>query len=87
MSAPRRDRLHQHRRFAAGGNGNDERDPRDVEIERLRERVRELEIQHEIRQIRKRIRELELTGNEDILTKVKEIQDGFQNQANRRVAA
>ncbi|GKC85835.1 hypothetical protein Tco_1141552, partial [Tanacetum coccineum] len=51
--------LHQHRRFAAGGNGNDERDPRDVEIERLRERVRELEIQHEIRQIRKRIRELE----------------------------
>ncbi|GJW49956.1 hypothetical protein Tco_0091307 [Tanacetum coccineum] len=53
MSAPRRDRLHQHRRFAAGGNGNDERDPRDVEIERLRERVRELEIQHEIRQIRK----------------------------------
>ncbi|GJX52667.1 hypothetical protein Tco_0281036 [Tanacetum coccineum] len=65
MSAPRRDRLHQHRRFAAGGNGNDERDPRDVEIERLRERVRELEIQHEIRQIRKRIRELELTGNEE----------------------
>ncbi|GJX88021.1 RNA-directed DNA polymerase [Tanacetum coccineum] len=44
MSAPRRDRLHQHRRFAAGGNGNDERDPRDVEIERLRERIRELEI-------------------------------------------
>ncbi|GJS52228.1 receptor-like serine/threonine-protein kinase SD1-8 [Tanacetum coccineum] len=39
MSAPRRDRLHQHRRFAAGGNGNDERDPRDVEIERLHERI------------------------------------------------
>ena len=37
MSAPGRDRLHQHRRFAAGGNGNDARDPRDVEIERLRE--------------------------------------------------
>ncbi|GJU75486.1 hypothetical protein Tco_1272556 [Tanacetum coccineum] len=36
-----------------------------MSIERLRERVRELEIQHEIRQIRKRIRELELTGNEE----------------------
>ncbi|GJV87680.1 reverse transcriptase domain-containing protein [Tanacetum coccineum] len=34
---------HQHRRFAAGGNGYDERDPRDAEIERLRQRVRELE--------------------------------------------
>ncbi|GKA45671.1 hypothetical protein Tco_0738467, partial [Tanacetum coccineum] len=33
----------QHRRFAAGGNGYDERDPRDAEIERLRQRVRELE--------------------------------------------
>ncbi|GKC70463.1 hypothetical protein Tco_1116346 [Tanacetum coccineum] len=41
-------------------NGHDGRDPRDVEIERLRQRVCELEIQHEIRQIRKRIRELEL---------------------------
>nr|GFD48066.1 reverse transcriptase domain-containing protein [Tanacetum cinerariifolium] len=27
------------RRFAAGGNGHDGRDPRDVEIERLRQRV------------------------------------------------
>ena len=44
MSAPGGDRPHQHRRFAAGGNGNNERDPRDVEIERLRERIRELEI-------------------------------------------
>ncbi|GKC31422.1 hypothetical protein Tco_1038716, partial [Tanacetum coccineum] len=34
---------HQHRRFAAGGNGYDERDPRDAEIERLRQRVHELE--------------------------------------------
>nr|GFA79340.1 hypothetical protein [Tanacetum cinerariifolium] len=47
-------------RFGAGGNEHDGRDPRDVEIERLRQRVRDLEIQHEIRQIRKRIRELEL---------------------------
>nr|GEY11136.1 hypothetical protein [Tanacetum cinerariifolium] len=31
-------------RFAAGGNGHDGRDPRDVEIERLRQRVHELEI-------------------------------------------
>nr|GEY98309.1 reverse transcriptase domain-containing protein [Tanacetum cinerariifolium] len=54
------DHHRQGRRFAAGGNGHDGRDPRDVEIERLRQRVRELEIQHEIRQIRKRIRELEL---------------------------
>ncbi|GKE04194.1 hypothetical protein Tco_1396212, partial [Tanacetum coccineum] len=54
------DHHRQGRRFAAGGNGHDGRDPRDVEIERLRQRVCELEIQHEIRQIRKRIRELEL---------------------------
>nr|GEX20851.1 reverse transcriptase domain-containing protein [Tanacetum cinerariifolium] len=31
-------------RFAARGNGYDMHDPRDVEIERLRQRVRELEI-------------------------------------------
>nr|GEZ49255.1 reverse transcriptase domain-containing protein [Tanacetum cinerariifolium] len=54
------DHHRQGRRFAAGGNGHDGRDPRDVEIERLRQRVRDLEIQHEIRQIQKRIRELEL---------------------------
>nr|GFD44553.1 reverse transcriptase domain-containing protein [Tanacetum cinerariifolium] len=44
------DHHRQGRRFAAGGNGHDDRDPRDVEIERLRQRVRELKIQHEIRQ-------------------------------------
>nr|GEZ66530.1 reverse transcriptase domain-containing protein [Tanacetum cinerariifolium] len=38
------DHHRQGRRFAAGGNGHDGRDPRDVEIERLRQRVRELEI-------------------------------------------
>nr|GEY06678.1 hypothetical protein [Tanacetum cinerariifolium] len=40
-----KDHHRQGRRFAAGGNGHDGRDPRDVEIERLRQRVRELEIQ------------------------------------------
>nr|GEY42103.1 reverse transcriptase domain-containing protein [Tanacetum cinerariifolium] len=38
------DHHRQGRRFAAEGNGHDGRDPRDVEIERLRQRVRELEI-------------------------------------------
>nr|GEX72059.1 reverse transcriptase domain-containing protein [Tanacetum cinerariifolium] len=38
------DHHRQGRRFAAGGNGHDGHDPRDVEIERLRQRVRELEI-------------------------------------------
>nr|GEZ91572.1 hypothetical protein [Tanacetum cinerariifolium] len=38
------DHHRQGRRFAAGGNGPDGRDPRDVEIKRLRQRVRELEI-------------------------------------------
>ncbi|GKD86503.1 reverse transcriptase domain-containing protein [Tanacetum coccineum] len=38
------DHHRQGRRFAARGNRHDERDPRDVEIERLRQRVRELEI-------------------------------------------
>ena len=43
MSAHGKDRRHQHRRFAAGGNGYDQRDPRDAEIKHLRQRVRELE--------------------------------------------
>nr|GEV15151.1 UvrD-like helicase, ATP-binding domain, P-loop containing nucleoside triphosphate hydrolase [Tanacetum cinerariifolium] len=38
------DHRRQGRRFAAGSNGHDRRAPRDVEIERLRQRVRELEI-------------------------------------------
>ena len=38
------DHHRQGRRFAARGNGHDERDPRDVEIERLRQRVRKLKI-------------------------------------------
>nr|GFB79782.1 reverse transcriptase domain-containing protein [Tanacetum cinerariifolium] len=33
------DHHRQSRRFAAGGNGHDGRDPRDVEIERLRQRA------------------------------------------------
>nr|GEX94889.1 putative reverse transcriptase domain, zinc finger, CCHC-type, aspartic peptidase domain protein [Tanacetum cinerariifolium] len=37
------DHHRQGRRFAAGGNGHDRCDPRDVEIERLHQRVRELE--------------------------------------------
>nr|GEX76405.1 reverse transcriptase domain-containing protein [Tanacetum cinerariifolium] len=38
------DHHRQGRRFVAGGNGHDGHDHRDVEIERLRQRVRELEI-------------------------------------------
>nr|GEU89041.1 retrovirus-related Pol polyprotein from transposon TNT 1-94 [Tanacetum cinerariifolium] len=38
------DHHRQGRRFTAGGNGHDGRDPHDVEIERLRQWVRELEI-------------------------------------------
>ncbi|KAJ0800640.1 putative nucleotidyltransferase, Ribonuclease H [Helianthus annuus] len=38
------DHRHQYRRFAAGGNGYDDRDPRDIEIDRLRQRIRELEV-------------------------------------------
>ncbi|PWA75583.1 hypothetical protein CTI12_AA241280 [Artemisia annua] len=38
------DHRRQDHRFAARGNEHDERDPRDIEIERLRQRVRELEI-------------------------------------------
>ncbi|GKD24666.1 reverse transcriptase domain-containing protein, partial [Tanacetum coccineum] len=37
------DHSQQHRRFVDGGNDYEERDPRDAEIERLRQRVRELE--------------------------------------------
>nr|GEY54440.1 reverse transcriptase domain-containing protein [Tanacetum cinerariifolium] len=38
------DHHRQGRRFAAGGNEHDGHDPRDVEIQRLRQRVRELDI-------------------------------------------
>ncbi|KAL4577181.1 hypothetical protein LXL04_013285 [Taraxacum kok-saghyz] len=38
----------QPRRNADGGNGGDQRDPRDIEIERLQQRVMELEIQQEV---------------------------------------
>ncbi|KAK1407938.1 hypothetical protein QVD17_39566 [Tagetes erecta] len=45
MFAQGRDHHHQHRRFAAGGNGHVQRDPQDIaEIERLQQRVRELEL-------------------------------------------
>ena len=40
-----RDRRHANRRFAAGGNGYEQRDPRDVaEIERLQQQIRDLEL-------------------------------------------
>ncbi|KAJ0444397.1 putative retrotransposon gag domain-containing protein [Helianthus annuus] len=42
MSTFRKDRQ-PHHRFAAGGSGPEQRDPRDAEIERLQQRVRELE--------------------------------------------
>lgn len=45
MSMEGKDRRHQHRRFAAGGNGHEQCDPRDIaEIERLQQRVRELKL-------------------------------------------
>nr|GFB07186.1 hypothetical protein [Tanacetum cinerariifolium] len=63
---------------------HDGRDPRDVEIERLHQRVRDLEIQHEIRQIRKRIRELELqwelikeTESEPIIWDVGDVEEEY----------
>nr|GEW64821.1 reverse transcriptase domain-containing protein [Tanacetum cinerariifolium] len=48
------DHHRQGRRFAAGGNGHDGRDPRDVEIGRLRQRVRELEVNGLIQMARHR---------------------------------
>ncbi|KAJ9553571.1 hypothetical protein OSB04_017616 [Centaurea solstitialis] len=45
MSMEGRDHRHQYRRFAAGGNGHEQRDPRDIaEIERLQQRIRDLEL-------------------------------------------
>ena len=37
------------RRTADRGSDVEQRDPRDIEIERLQQRIRDLEIQHEIR--------------------------------------
>ncbi|XP_076920612.1 uncharacterized protein LOC143581801, partial [Bidens hawaiensis] len=44
MSAQGGNRRQPHRRTAARGNGEEGRDPRDIEIERLQQRIRELEI-------------------------------------------
>nr|GFC49227.1 reverse transcriptase domain-containing protein [Tanacetum cinerariifolium] len=64
------DHHRQGRRFAAGGNGNDGRDPRDVEIESLRQRVRELEVNGLIQMARRvsdyRIRRIADRGNEKV---------------------
>ncbi|KAJ0534568.1 putative nucleotidyltransferase, Ribonuclease H [Helianthus annuus] len=47
MSDYRRDRRQIPRRFAAGGSGPDQRDPRDIEIERLNDRIRDLELENQ----------------------------------------
>nr|GEV01011.1 RNA-directed DNA polymerase, eukaryota [Tanacetum cinerariifolium] len=56
-------------RFATGGNGHDGRDPRDVEIERLRQRVRELKVNGLIQMARRvfdyRIRRIADRGNKE----------------------
>ncbi|KAD6453262.1 hypothetical protein E3N88_07967 [Mikania micrantha] len=44
MSAQGGNRRQSHRQTAARGNGEEGRDPRDIEIERLQQRIRELEI-------------------------------------------
>ncbi|KAJ0946192.1 putative retrotransposon gag domain-containing protein [Helianthus annuus] len=43
----RRDRRQIPRRFTAGGSGPDQRDPRDIEIDRLNDRIRELQIENQ----------------------------------------
>ncbi|XP_021970728.1 uncharacterized protein LOC110865711 [Helianthus annuus] len=47
------------RRTADRGNIGVDPDPRDLKIKRLRQRVRDLELQHEIRQLKQRIQDLE----------------------------
>ncbi|KAJ0925046.1 hypothetical protein HanRHA438_Chr04g0155181 [Helianthus annuus] len=46
------------RRIADRGNGKADSDPRDLKIKRLRQRVRDLELQIEIRQLKQMIRDL-----------------------------
>ncbi|KAD5508850.1 hypothetical protein E3N88_16553 [Mikania micrantha] len=70
MSAYGRDRRHPHRRGAAGGNGHEQRDPRDIaEIERLQQRVRELEINQ--------FHKEDDSGTESVIWEDED--DGFQN--------
>ncbi|KAD7117439.1 hypothetical protein E3N88_04707 [Mikania micrantha] len=60
-SRAREDRFTRDRRFADRGNEIRSRDPRDIlKIKRLRQRVRDLEIQQEIKRLRQRVRNLEL---------------------------
>ncbi|KAJ0550590.1 putative nucleotidyltransferase, Ribonuclease H [Helianthus annuus] len=49
MANFRRDQRDNYRRYAAGGNGDYHHDPRDEEIDRLQQRVRELELRYEPR--------------------------------------
>nr|GEZ05362.1 reverse transcriptase domain-containing protein [Tanacetum cinerariifolium] len=64
-----KDHHRQGRRFAAGGNGHDGRNPRDVEIERLHQRVHELEVNGLIQMGRRvsdyRIRRITDRGNKE----------------------
>ncbi|KAJ0948727.1 hypothetical protein HanRHA438_Chr01g0030921 [Helianthus annuus] len=47
------------RRTADRGNDKADSEPRDLKIKRIRQRVRDLELQNEIRQLKQRIRDLE----------------------------
>ncbi|KAJ9540932.1 hypothetical protein OSB04_027438 [Centaurea solstitialis] len=50
MAEFRRNHRYNHRRYAAGGNGDYDHDPREEEIVRLQQRIKELELRYEPRE-------------------------------------
>ncbi|KAM0017447.1 putative retrotransposon gag domain-containing protein [Helianthus debilis subsp. tardiflorus] len=74
-----RDRRQIHRRFAAGGSGPDQRDPQDIELDRLRDRIRDLEFENEFLQNQDQRRDDERTRTNSVVWDDYDQHDDFHN--------
>ncbi|KAJ0586640.1 hypothetical protein HanIR_Chr04g0154121 [Helianthus annuus] len=80
-SRVRGDRINRYRRFAGRGNENGNRDPRDIlKIKRLRQRVRDLELRHEIWQLKQRIRDLKASSALDETEPERPVRDEYSGE-------
>ncbi|XP_076897913.1 uncharacterized protein LOC143551338 [Bidens hawaiensis] len=74
-----RDRCQLHRRFVAGGSDLDQHDPKDIEIERLQDRIRDLEFENEFLQRADQRDEEERTVTDSVGWDGYDHQDDFHN--------
>ncbi|XP_035843362.1 uncharacterized protein LOC110889155 [Helianthus annuus] len=74
-----RDRRQTHRRFAAGGSGPDQRDPRDTELDRFRDRIRDLEFENEYLRNQEQRRDDERTRTDSVVWDDYDHHDDFHN--------